>query len=108
VENLPRKHASLINQIITGHIPLAKHLFRIGKADHPACTRCHEEVESVQHYLLHCPATRQARQRLQWVARTDAWSVRGLLKPRNWKALFAFISDTCHFYSIFGEIPTLA
>ncbi|TFK17093.1 hypothetical protein FA15DRAFT_550752, partial [Coprinopsis marcescibilis] len=55
IRKLPRKHTSLINQIITGHILLAEHLFRIGKTDHLACTRCNEEIELVKHYLLHCP-----------------------------------------------------
>jgi len=107
IRKLPRKIASMTNQLITGHIPLAGHLYRIGKVDHPACTRCYEEIESVAHYLLRCPATRQARKRLQIATGNDARTIQGLMKPNNSKPLFRFISDTRRFHSTFGELPDL-
>jgi hypothetical protein len=39
-DTLPRSHAVLLLQLRTGHIPLAKHLHQIRRADSPICPRC--------------------------------------------------------------------
>ena len=43
----------IITQVIMGHIPLAKHLHQIKKADSPVYAYCHEH-ETVAHFTLHC------------------------------------------------------
>ncbi|KAI0055114.1 hypothetical protein BV25DRAFT_1764572, partial [Artomyces pyxidatus] len=52
---LPRRQASLLIQLRTGHVPLRRHLFTIGKVDSPTCPACGEHPESVFHFLMACP-----------------------------------------------------
>ena len=63
VESIPGKHASILTQLRTGHIPLAKHLHRINRLDSPICPACRANSESVTHFILHCPASRLTRQK---------------------------------------------
>jgi len=58
---LPRKLTSILSQLRMGHIPLAKHLHHISKADSLTCPACHQAEETTQHFLLHCPAHNTAR-----------------------------------------------
>jgi hypothetical protein len=53
---LPRTLTSILTQLQTGHAPLAKHLHRIKKTDSPMCPACLQGTETVQHFMLHCPA----------------------------------------------------
>ena len=64
ITKLPRKLASILTQLRTGHAPLAKHLFHIGKIDSPTCPACQQSEETVQHFILHCTAHQAARQAL--------------------------------------------
>ena len=41
--------------IITGHIGLNKHLYRINRADTPNCPNCSDIEETVEHFIGHCP-----------------------------------------------------
>ena len=43
-------------QILTGHGNLAKHRYKMGKAQSPLCPKCHEAEETSQHYVGECPA----------------------------------------------------
>ena len=43
-------------QILTGHGNLAKHRYKIGKAQSKMCPKCHEAEETSQHYVGECPA----------------------------------------------------
>jgi hypothetical protein len=52
VAELPRKKASLIMQLRSGHIPLQAHLFRIAWAEAPDCPRCCARKETVHHFLI--------------------------------------------------------
>ena len=45
----------IITQVIMGHIPLAKHLYQINKANSLVYPYCHEHEETVMHFILHCP-----------------------------------------------------
>ena len=47
--------ASLIFQLQVGHAPLNKYLHRFKKVDHARCPACGDQVETVEHFLLHCP-----------------------------------------------------
>ncbi|KIK81533.1 hypothetical protein PAXRUDRAFT_44789, partial [Paxillus rubicundulus Ve08.2h10] len=53
---LPKRHAAIIFQLQTGHVPLNKHLHRIAHAESPKCPGCHTRDETILHYLLECPA----------------------------------------------------
>ncbi len=55
VTSLPCRHANLLTQLRTGHVPLQKHLARIGKELSETCPACGEAPETVAHYLLVCP-----------------------------------------------------
>ncbi len=37
------------------------------------CTRCHEEDDSVEHYLLKCSALNRARERSSVIELEDLW-----------------------------------
>ena len=65
IEAIPRRQASVLTQLRTGHVPLAKYLYRINKCDSPTCPACLGSSGSVAHLLLHCSAFHNARQRLR-------------------------------------------
>jgi hypothetical protein len=56
ISTFPCKHAALLFQLHTHHIPLAKHLHRLNKAPSPICPCCERDIETVDHYLHFCPA----------------------------------------------------
>ena len=62
---LPRGRASLLIQLRTGHVLLARHLHRIGKAESPICPACRAHNETVHHYLLVCPALASLRKAME-------------------------------------------
>jgi hypothetical protein len=64
IAGTPRHLASILTQLRTGHVPLAKYLHRIKKTDSPTCPACHQGTESMHHFILHCPAHKAARQKL--------------------------------------------
>jgi hypothetical protein len=53
---LSRARAVLLYRLITGHVPLRHHLFRIQAVDSPTCQHCDEAPETVAHFLTRCPA----------------------------------------------------
>jgi ribonuclease HI len=54
--SLPRARSVLLFRLITGHVPLRHHLFRLQAVDSPTCQQCHEAPETVAHFLTRCPA----------------------------------------------------
>ncbi|KZP26417.1 hypothetical protein FIBSPDRAFT_732236, partial [Athelia psychrophila] len=51
-----RKQAAIITQFRTNHTPLNHTLFRIKRAESPACPHCGGiTVESIRHFILDCP-----------------------------------------------------
>ena len=105
---LPRKHTSIITQLITGHVPLYKHLYRINKVDSPTCPACHEHDEMVTHFLLHCPAHQAARRRMMDEVPEDKRNLTGLLATHaNRKHLLNFVARTTRLRSVFGSIAEL-
>ncbi|XP_020298777.1 uncharacterized protein LOC109863012 [Pseudomyrmex gracilis] len=61
---LGRAHGELtfyLTQILTGHGSFGDYLFRIRKADTPACPHCPSAENSAQHTLEECPAWAQER-----------------------------------------------
>ncbi|KAJ7201171.1 hypothetical protein GGX14DRAFT_338206, partial [Mycena pura] len=90
-------------QLRTGHIPLAKHLHRIQKADSPICPNCHQADESVAHFLLHCPAYHTARNTMHHAAGPNAFVVSKLLSsPKLLPHLFRFLGRTGCFHTVHG------
>jgi hypothetical protein len=53
---LPRQASSLISQLRITHVPLNKYLHRFKCVDSPRCPACGDPKETVEHYLLSCPA----------------------------------------------------
>ena len=51
--DIPRKETSILTGVLTGHINLQCHLYRIGITFSPTCI-CLQEDETVQHYLYNC------------------------------------------------------
>jgi ribonuclease HI len=77
---LDRRQSSILFQLRTGHIGLNHHLFRIHKAESPACPHCQGiTVETVKHFLLDCPQYRKERHALQCKLRRNAGSLSFLL-----------------------------
>ena len=94
-EKLPRWQASLLAQLCTGHIPLQKHLHRIGKAESPTCPKCRSDDETVIHYLLRCPVYTAQRRRMESALHRAAISVSTLLaNPKAFHYLFEYIHST--------------
>lgn len=103
--DLPRKHASIITQLRTGHIPLMKHLHRINKAESPICPACHDAQETVYHYLLRCPEYNEARNELELRAKKYAYSIPKLLADRSIiPYTLRYVARTGRLKSTFGEI----
>ena len=108
ITGLPRKHASILTQLRTGHAPLAKHLFRIGKADSPICPACQQADETIQHYILHCPAHQAARQNLRNSTGGRDINITKLFTTRKTlRALFRYAAETGRWRGTFGELPEL-
>jgi hypothetical protein len=108
IAKLPRKHTSIITQLITGHAPLNKHLHHIGKADSAACPCCHEHEETITHFLLHCPVHRQARILMMAEISDNEQNLAGLFAThKNRKQLLNFVSQTTRFRAVFGTLTQL-
>lgn len=76
---ISRQMASVIFQLRTGHAPLNNYLHRFKKIDSARCPACGDQKETVEHFLLCCPAYAHER-----------WSIReyiGVGVPRAEKLL---------------------
>ena len=105
---LLRKLTSILSQLKTGHVPLAKHLHHIGKADSPTCPACHQAEETTQHFLLHCPAHNAARQSLHNNTGGRSINITKLLTtPKTLCALFLYITQTGRWQNSFGETTNI-
>jgi len=108
IAKLPRKHTSIITQLITGHAPLNKHLHHIGKADSATCPCCHEHEETIIHFLLHCPVHWQARALMMAEISDNEQNLAGLFATHeNRKQLLNFISKTTRFRAVFSTLAQL-
>jgi len=95
---IPKKSASIITQLRTGHIPLAKYLYRIGRAVSPTCPVCLQYNETVHHFILRCPAFAIARQTLHQSLGNRAINIHRLFtKLKPMKALIKYVADTGRF-----------
>src|SRR5882724_6382803 len=97
--HLPQEQAAILIQLRTGHIPLRKHLHRIGKVNSPMCRTCPSQRETVHHFLMTCPAYSEARRQLETSIGRTAKSMKNLLTdPKKFPHLFRYIGATCRFY----------
>jgi hypothetical protein len=102
---LPRKQASILIQLRTGHVPFNRHLYTIGKVTLPLCLACNEREETVHHFLFVCSAYDEQRHRLGRTIGSGGTRVDTLLNdPKALPSLFCFIHDTNHFHDTFGDI----
>ena len=105
IDPLPRRHASLLIQLRTGHAPLNLHLHRITKAESPTCPQCGHPRETVAHYILDCVAYGNARARLTSRLGPAAYSLQTLLtEPKAVRLLFHYIHDTRRFAATYGDL----
>jgi len=107
---LSRQQASLLLQLRTGHVPLNKHLHRIGKAPSPMCPECRVEEESVLHFLLTCPTQTRRRLRapLENAMGRDARNLGWILtNPKALPHLFKYIQGTRRLSMVFKEVDTV-
>lgn len=105
---LPRKLASILSQLRTGHAPLAKHSHHIEKIDSPTCPACQQTDETIQHFMLHYPAHNAARQVLQNdMGGRDINITKLLTTPETLHTLFKYVADTGRWHNTFSKLPTL-
>lgn len=101
VAGLPRRNAVLLYRLISGHIPLQRHLWIMGQAESPSCPYCEGAPETVTHFLLYCPAHADARHFYVNPHGRDALVLDLLFTTqRIYPALFQFIAATARFSSI--------
>ena len=97
--------ALLLFQLWSGHVGLNLHLFRIRKAESPACLKCQGvTVESVKHFLLDCPHYKNEWHTLQRKLHRNAGSLSFLLSsPVEVMPLLKFVHTTGRFKMFFGK-----
>ncbi|KAG5733033.1 putative 115 kDa protein in type-1 retrotransposable element [Termitomyces sp. T112] len=103
--SVPRRHASILTQLRTGHCPLNQYLHRFKKADSPICGACNQAEETVEHFLVHCEAYRTQRNTLFREADLRTAPMSRLLSDASVvKALFQFINSTGRFRRTYGDL----
>ena len=108
LSSLPRKHTSLITQLITGHIPLAAFLHKIGAEDSPICPCCREGPETIAHFIIHCPVHRLARTAMFAGLHASSHNLTTLLSStQNHPRLLTFIARTDRLRSVYGRIAEI-
>jgi hypothetical protein len=105
VEKLPRKHASLLIQLRTGHAPLNKHLYTIKCTDSPVCPACEGAFETVHHFLIACPAHEPYRRDLAHKLGRESRKLTTLLSHLEaLKPLFHYTTRTRRFKETHGDL----
>ena len=104
-ERLPRRQASLLIQLRTGHVPLQQHLHRLRKVDTPICPMCGITNETVYHFLMECAAYNEERAERERRAGPASRSIKDLLnRPTMLSPLFRYIHDTQRFLATYGPL----
>jgi len=100
---LPKEQSAMLIRTRTGHIPLRKHLHRIGITDSLMCRACPSQRETVHHYLMTCRAYAEPRRQLERSLGRAARSMKTLLSsPKALPHLFRYVSATRRFSSDTG------
>jgi hypothetical protein len=71
---LSKHHTALLSRLHTGHCSLNVYLHRFGHAESPLCECNNGAIETVEHFLLHCP--RFDKQRMQLVREVGVCGMR--------------------------------
>ena len=109
IASLSRRHANLLLQLRTGHVPLNPYLERIGKTLSRTCPACGEAPETVKHFLLDCSDFSLHRAVHFRSLGHSGRTLSTLLNTEDaLKSLFAFINATGRLRSSFGRISDLA
>jgi hypothetical protein len=96
--DMPRRHASILVQLRTGHVGLNKHLHKIGKAESPLCPACQKTIQTDHHFLFRCPAYDGQRRKMERELKRGAKSMKTMLGGHKMmKHLFRYIHDTRKF-----------
>ena len=97
---LSRRHAAMLIQLRSGHIPLNQYLHCTGKRSSPLCQQC-GRVESVFHCLIECRQYALPRKKLEKKLKRSARSIKALLSnPFATTALFEYVNETGRFRGI--------
>jgi len=78
-----RSNAALLVQLRTGHCGLNHYLARFNKINSAECSRCGYEKETVEHFLLECPAHWEPRKELRRKVGNGRMSVEALLGDKE-------------------------
>ncbi|KAJ7032161.1 hypothetical protein C8F04DRAFT_959286, partial [Mycena alexandri] len=82
------------------------HLHKINKADSPLCPGCRQADETVEHYLLRCPAHADARRELVRAGGPRTRVLTKLLRiPELFPHLFRYLGRTGRFHTVHGVLP---
>ncbi|KAI0083096.1 hypothetical protein BDY19DRAFT_998865 [Irpex rosettiformis] len=104
-QSLPRKHAALLFRLCTKQVPLNLVLHRMKRAPSPICPACEEAPETIEHYLLHCPAYERARTVLTIEIWRLARSIPTLLNcAKTMRPFFKYIHETRRFTRALGNL----
>ncbi|QRV84548.1 Reverse transcriptase from transposon X-element protein [Ceratobasidium sp. AG-Ba] len=94
-QTMPRRHASLLIQLRTGHVPLNAYLHRFGHVESASCPACNQRAETVEHFLMHCSAYEQERRRRNAAFPASANSLTTLLSSKEAvRHLLTYIRET--------------
>ncbi|THH14123.1 hypothetical protein EUX98_g9645 [Antrodiella citrinella] len=102
---LPRKQASVLFQLRSGHVPLNHHLHRIRQVPNATCPACKTYTETVHHLLLMCHAHRKARAVMRCKLGRDGESLAFLLtSSKAMEPLFNFLDATGRLRATYGNL----
>ena len=105
ISGLSRRHANLLSQLRTNHVPLQTYLARIGKSLTSTCPTCREAPETVPHYLFACPTYALHRAvHFRPLGHSGRTLANLLNKADNLRALFNYINATGRFRSIYDSL----
>ncbi|OBZ65556.1 hypothetical protein A0H81_14412 [Grifola frondosa] len=100
VRNHSKRDSAILMYLRTGHAPLNKHLFRIGKSDTPRCPYCPRSDETVFHFLVECPEHNNTRRQFWDKIPVRSRNIINLLSnPKMTKATLDFIYHTKRIYA---------
>ena len=105
IAGLSRRHANLLLQLRTNHVPLQTYLARIGKTLTSTCPTCREAPETVAHYLFACP-TYSLHRAVHFcpLGHTGRTLATVLNKKDSLRPLFNYINATGRFRAIYGAL----
>ena len=82
-KDMNRPTAAIITQLRTEHCGLNHYLWRFKKRESAECEKCGYAKETVEHYLLECPAYWRERAKVRTVTTTGRMTVASLLGDKR-------------------------